>query len=270
MRSWVDGTVLEGRDAHASVRAADPSSLAAGDGVFTTVLVEDGRARSWGRHLSRLSSSAEALGLGQVDAHAVERAAREVCAGGIPARARLRVLWGLGVGGNHLALQIAELSLPEAAVRVMSPTVRRTSSALLGGHKSSHYAENLVALAQARTAGAQEALVSTEDDHLCEGTGSNVFYVVDGELRTPALTTGCLPGIARSVVLDAVGAAEVEEHAVVAQSASECFLTSSIREVQPVAQWGGRSFEVPGPVVGRVQAAWRAFYEDPAQSLQIG
>lgn len=269
MRSWVDGTVLDGRDAHAAVRAGDPMSLGAGDGVFTTVLVENGRARSWGRHMRRLEASADGLGLGDVDLEQVRQAAREASAAGLPARARLRVLWGRGAAGGHLSLQISELAQPESSVRVMSPSVRRTSSALLGAHKSSHYAENLVALAEARRAGAHEALLVTEADHLCEGTGSNVFYVVEGELRTPALSTGCLPGIARSVVLDLVGAAEVEEHVLEAQRASECFLTSSTREVQPVAQWGGRSFDAPGPVASRARARWREFYEDPSQSLLL-
>ena len=93
--------------------------------------------------------------------------------------------------------------------------------------------------------------------HLCEGTGSNVFYVVDGELRTPTLESGCLAGVTRALVLEWYGAREVDEPIEVARGASEVFLASTTRDVQPVSAWDDVELPVPGPVTKAVQEAWR-------------
>src|SRR5690606_6813863 len=58
------------------------------------------------------------------------------------------------------------------------------------------------ALAAATRLGADEALLANTVGALCEGTGSNVFVERDGELLTPALSTGCLAGITRELVLE--------------------------------------------------------------------
>ena len=63
----------------------------------------------------------------------------------------------------------------------------------MAGVKSTSYAENVVALAEAAKSGASEAIFANLAGHLCEGTGTNVGYVVDGEVRTPTLAVR-LPG----------------------------------------------------------------------------
>lgn len=268
MRAWVDGVLLESGEHPPGVSGTELPAVVpgTGDSVFTTVLVRDGRAFAWARHLRRLSGSAAALSLGALDLELVERAAREVLHGSAPSRARLRLLWGRSAsGGSHLSVRLSELGAPAPSVRVITPSVRRTSGALLGGHKSTHYAENLLAGAEARRAGADEALLLNESGRLSEGTGSNVFYVVAGELRTPSLRSGCLPGIGRELVLEWCGASEVDEPAAVAQGADELFLTSSTREVQAVSEWGGRGFDVTGPVTERVRSVWAARSADAAE-----
>ena len=87
----------------------------------------------------------------------------------------------------------------------------------------------------------------TSPGHLCEGTGSNVFYVVDGELRTPTLASGCLAGVTRALVLEWYGGREVDEPIEVVERASEIFLASTTRDVQAVARWDDRELAAPGP-----------------------
>ena len=70
----------------------------------------------------------------------------------------------------------------------------RNERGAVAGLKTTSYAENVVALAHAAERGASEAIFANLAGNLCEGTGSNVFYVVDGELRTPTLASGCLAG----------------------------------------------------------------------------
>ena len=87
----------------------------------------------------------------------------------------------------------------------------RNERGALAGLKTTSYAENVVALAHAAERGATEAVFANLPGHLCEGTGSNVFYVVDGELRTPTLASGCLAGITRALLLEWYGGREVDE-----------------------------------------------------------
>jgi branched-chain amino acid aminotransferase len=113
------------------------------------------------------------------------------------------------------------------------------------------------ALAFARGHGCSEAVFANLQGNLCEGTGTNVFYVVDGELRTPTLTSGCLAGVTRGLILDWYGATEVDEPIeAVTEEASEIFLSSTTRDVQAIHGWNDRDLEAPGPVTTEVRKAW--------------
>jgi branched-chain amino acid aminotransferase len=83
-----------------------------------------------------------------------------------------------------------------------------------------------------------------------------VFYVVDGELRTPTLESGCLAGITRALVLEWCGGVEVDEPLEVVDRASEVFLASTTRDVQAVSRWDDRELDAPGPVTQEVREVW--------------
>ena len=93
---------------------------------------------------------------------------------------------------------------PETTSAVTVPWPRNERGAL-AGLKTTSYAENVVALHHAKGRGATEAVFANLAGHVCEGTGSNVFYVVDGELRTPTLASGCLSGVTRALLLEWYG-----------------------------------------------------------------
>jgi len=132
----------------------------------------------------------------------------------------------------------------------------RNERGALAGLKTTSYAENVVALAHAQREGASEAIFENLAGNLCEGTGSNVFYVVDGELRTPTLASGCLAGVTRALLVAWCGAKEVDEPIGVLQEASEVFLASTTRDVQGVHQVDGRELAAPGPVTREAMATW--------------
>ena len=102
-----------------------------------------------------------------------------------------------------------------------------------------------------------EAIFANLAGHLCEGTGTNVFYVVDGELRTPTLASGCLAGVTRRLLLEWYGGREVDEPIEVIERASEVFLVSTTRDVQAVTRWNDRELAGPGPVTQAASATWR-------------
>ena len=139
------------------------------------------------------------------------------------------------------------------AVRV--PWLRNERSAV-AGLKTTSYAENVVALAYARERGATEAIMANTLGNLCEGTGSNVCYVIDGEARTPTLASGCLAGVTRALVVEWCGVLEVDEPISVLDRADEIFLVSTTRDVQPLSRLDDRDLGDPGPVTLKAIQTW--------------
>lgn len=265
MRVWVDGALLRDPEAPA-VRVSD-HGFTVGDGVFEAVKVVDGRPFALTRHLDRLTSSARGLGLPEPDAARVRGAVDEVLAGQDLPLGRIRITWtggpapmGSGRGSAAPTLVVAASPMephpPSTAVCTV-PWTRNENSAV-AGLKTTSYAENVVALAHAAERGASEAVFANTRGHLCEGTGSNVFYAVGDELRTPTLASGCLAGVTRALVLEWFGGREVDEPIEVLEDADEVFLVSTTRDVQPVHRWNDRELETPGPVTARVMEAWKA------------
>ena len=124
---------------------------------------------------------------------------------------------------------------------------RRNEHSPVAGLKTTSYAENVVALRAAHDAGADEAIFANTAGMLCEGTGSNIFVVHEGELVTPPLSAGCLAGIVRELVLEVAGATERDLPIEVLADVTEAFLTSSTRDVQPIDTIDGRALTpVPG------------------------
>ena len=152
---------------------------------------------------------------------------------------------------------------PATAAVVAVPWPRNERGAL-AGVKATSYAENVVALAEAARHGASEAIFANLAGHLCEGTGSNVGYVVGGEVRTPTLGAGCLAGVTRALLLEWYDVVEIDEPIEVLDSAEEIFLMSTTRDVQGVHRCGARELSAPGPVTRELQALWsRREAEDP-------
>lgn len=249
-----------------------------GDGVFETILVRDGAAFALTRHLGRLQRSLSGMALAGPPPSLVREAVDAVLASATPAdglvRGRLRITVTSGEGpigsvrGPHAATLVVALAplaaMDPTTVIATVPWVRNERSAIVGV-KSTSYAENAVALASARGRGASEAVLANTLGSLCEGTGSNVFVVVDGEVLTPPLTSGALNGVTRQLVLEwCGGGVPMREESLgydVLHTAHEVFLTSSTRNVQPVVQvldpLRGRTLPA-GPVTAQVAALFAA------------
>jgi branched-chain amino acid aminotransferase len=268
MRAWVNGSLLD--DADAPAVAVHDHGFTVGDGVFEAVKVLDGQPFALTRHLERLVHSARGLGLPEPDLDQIRGAVGDVLAAEPLARGRLRITYtagpaplGSGRGSGTPTLVVVAGALPEAAdqVRVVSVPWPRNERGAVAGLKTTSYAENVVALAHAAGRGASEAIFPNLAGNLCEGTGSNVFYVVDGELRTPSLASGCLAGITRALLLEwlagDVPVREVDEPIEVLTRADEIFLASTTRDVQPVRRCDDRDLGKPGPVTSRAAAVWR-------------
>jgi branched-chain amino acid aminotransferase len=263
MRAWVNGQVLT--DPEAPVLSVFDHGLTVGDGVFETVKVVDGAPFALTRHLRRLRRSADGLGLGLPDDAALRSAVAATLDGEhLPlGRVRITVTGGLsplgsarGDAGPTVAVVAGPLEPRPDSTGVVTVPWPRNERGAVTGLKTTSYAENVIALARAAEHGASEAVFANTVGTLCEGTGSNVFYVVDGEVRTPTLAAGCLAGITRELVLEWYGGVECDEPVEVLQRADEIFLASTTRDVQPVHRCDGRDLPAPGPVTQDVAAAW--------------
>lgn len=268
---WVDDRLVPAADAQVSVF---DHGFTVGDGVFETTKLVHGRPFALTRHLARLATSAAAIGLPCPAEHRVRAGVFAVAAQvGDLALARLRITvtggaapLGSGRGAAPVTLVVAAAPVPPRAATESVAVVpwRRNEHGATTGVKSTSYAENVVALAAAGRAGAGEAVLANTAGELCEGTGTNIFCVHRDRVRTPPLSSGCLAGVTRALVL--LWCPEVAEEALSLADlagADEVFLTSSTRDVQGVhavdgRRPGGERAPVPGPVTARVAAAFAA------------
>jgi len=234
------------------------------DGVFETIKVIDGVPFALSRHLRRLSSSAQALGLPVPESSLLRDAVGEVTAGTVGiGRLRITLTGGAGPMGSdrgdaRRTLVLVHVPAPAwpATTRAVVVPWRRNEHSALAGVKSTSYAENVIALDWAKQRGASEALFANCAGHLCEGTGSNVFIVRDGVVSTPTLASGCLGGITRELVVEWCDVVEQDLPIEALAHADEVFITSSTRDVHPVSQMDGRPLPAPGPVTSAVQSVF--------------
>ena len=262
MRTWLNGSMLEAPDQPA-VSVLD-HGITVGDGAFETLKVVDGQPFALTRHLQRMARSLQGLGLTPPD-DALLREGVAAVLDGEPGDLRVRITVTAGPaplgserGDSGLTVAVASAPLGDwpATTAVATVPWPRNERGALAGLKTTSYAENVVALARAHAAGASEAIFANTVGDLCEGTGSNVFYVLDGEVVTPTLASGCLAGVTRALVLEWSGGVERDAPVGVLAEADEVFLASTTRDVQAVHACDGRQFDAPGPVTGTVIKTW--------------
>lgn len=258
--------------------------LTVGDGVFETCAVYDGTAFALTRHLRRLKRSALGLGLAEPDEGAVREGVAAVLEAAGPDVGRLRITLTGGPGplGSHRfaaedqhqsVLVLAGPGARSEVSRVIRVPWVRNERSSVAGLKTTSYAENVVAVAEAYRQGADEAVLANTVGDLCEGTASNVFVERDGELVTPPLSSGCLAGITRELLLEwsaaaglpvreaAAGELRYEVLDEVADGSAHLMMSGSIRNVSPVASLDGVDLDL-GPVSLEAQRLFQARLAD--------
>ncbi|MGW7419409.1 aminotransferase class IV [Streptomyces sp. NPDC054813] len=271
MKIWLDGGLQDAESARVSVF---DHGLTVGDGIFETVKATEGRPFALTRHLDRLTRSARGLGLPEPDHDEVRRACEAVLAANPMPLGRLRITYTGGHGplgsdrgdrGPTLVVAVGETGRRADATAVITVPWTRNERGAVTGLKTTSYAENVLALARAHEHGASEALFANTVGQLCEGTGSNVFVVLDGEIHTPPVASGCLAGITRALTVEWAGAKETDLPLDVLERADEVFLTSTLRDVQAVHRVDDRALPgAPGPVTAK---AMRIFDERSGEDL---
>jgi branched-chain amino acid aminotransferase len=219
------------------------------------------------------------MGLAIPPGPALRRAALDVIEANrfVDARLRITVTGGPSPLGSDrgratptLILAASELPPPGPAQPIAVVTVPwpRNERGALTGLKTISYGENVRALAVATEAGAGEAIFANTRGELCEGTGTNVFVVAGGVLRTPPESAGCLLGVTRALILEladrlSIAAEEVDLPLTAVATADEAFLSSSTREVQAISRVDGYPLPAaPGSVTTLLADAFRRMVAD--------
>jgi 4-amino-4-deoxychorismate lyase len=247
-------------DPHTPVFAADDEALLRGRAVFETTRVYDGRPFRLEAHIERLARSAARVRLPAPDPDECIRLADGVVKAAGTGDLSLRFYWT----GTTLVSTGAAIApeLEQLRGRGIRLAVVRWSTGALAAAKSTSYAENMAAQDEAAERGADDALLVAHDGTVLEAPTANVWWRKGDALQTPSLELPVLAGVTRAVLFELAPAAgyDVVEGTFPLErllGADEVFLTSSIREVMPVAAVDGTAFKL-GPAAQALQRALRS------------
>lgn len=202
-----------------------------GIGAFETMLVHDGRCVLLERHLERLDSALRMLG---IDRRVDERTVDSMTSDG---RLDDKIL-KIEVSEKNTVFSQRDNRYTDAdydrGFRLRTTDVRRNETSPFTYIKSLMYGDNLMERHKAMDHGYDEALFLNTRGEVCECSSSNIFFISEGELVTPPVSCGMLPGTVRAFIIETIGAEERIIHPADIPGFDGCFLTNSIMGIMPV------------------------------------
>lgn len=252
------------------------AGLLNGWGLFTTVRVVEGIPFAFERHWRRLRRDAERTHCPfpyqeetvRAQLFEVLRAnqVREGCA-------RIYAVYNqIGFWRSDENFPAVDLLIYSAGLPAYREPARlglrehgRHAASPLSGVKVTSWLMNVWSLYEAQQAGFDEVVMLNERGQVSECTAANIFCVRGGRVATPPLSSGCLEGITRSVLLEIGPSAgvEVEEHALLPEdlyAADEVFISSTNRSMLGVSEVNGHKIAAaPGPVTHKLEKAFAAY-----------
>lgn len=272
---WVDGKRFPSDGAHISAR---DRGFTLADGVFETMKARNGKVFHLDRHLMRIDGALRTLDI-PPPAELREWVDAAIHAAHVPeASIRLTVSRGVAPGGvgpppDPVPTVVVTVAPPpvfgaaiyETGLTARVASGRRNEHAATAGLKTLAYTDAILALIEARRAGADEVLFLDTAGHCSEASASNLFAVIGGRLATPPTSCAALPGITRRAVIELAAelALSVDERPFgldELNAANEAFLTSSLRGIAPLVRVGGHPIGTgtPGAVTQKLMAAYAA------------
>jgi branched-subunit amino acid aminotransferase/4-amino-4-deoxychorismate lyase len=240
------------------------SAMLYGRGVFTTVAIYDSNPFLWSKHWQRLTTHAARLDIDHTGCteKGVGDAMKKLIAFNQVRDGRARVIMLARVGrdtwrtkassGKKTDLLIMTGDPPKAPPNGLSLAVspfRTNTVSPLTGVKSLNYLSNVLAWEEAQSRDFDEAVVLNERGEIASATTANLFWVKDGTVHTPTLSTGAMAGVTRECVIDIAskhflplpeGVYEMGD----LTDADEIFLTSASLGVAPVTTFDFRRYAV--------------------------
>ncbi|MFL2770620.1 MAG: aminotransferase class IV [Rhodospirillaceae bacterium] len=229
----------------------DDRGFTLGDGVFETLRIKGGVVRRLEAHLRRLRQGAKTLAITMLPTDAViaKRVNTLVAANNLnDAAVRVTLSRGKGARGllpsepetPVLLITATTLPPPEESVRaIIAFSTRRNEHSPLARIKSISYLDSVIARQEAAGYGVDDALLLNTQGRLAESTISNLFLLIGGELCTPAVKEGALPGVVRADLITKFHAKETQLNPDDLSRADEAFLTNSLG-IRPLVEVGGQ------------------------------
>jgi branched-chain amino acid aminotransferase len=264
------------RDTGDRVVSPGQVGLLNGWGVFSTLRVQDGVLFCWDRHWERMQRDAVRLRVPfPSDARWLEDRLYKLIEANRAPNCTLRVVIVRNRGGMWEGPAAAERAFDTIALTAslndwgegvklgVVPQARHAASEF-AGTKYLSWAENLTRYERAHEQGFDEVVLLNERGEVAECTSANIFVVKGGEVFTPPLSAGCLPGVTRALLLEEihVPGLTVSEKTILPaelESADEVFVTSTTRDLMPVLSIEGMRIRAGRAVRDRLQAAFSTY-----------
>ena len=248
----------------------DDRGLLLGDGLFETLLWEDGQLHDLKVHAARMRDGCAVLGLPAPDLAALEAAALEAAAGS-SGRLAVRLSWTAGSGGRgldrpgdappRLIARAEPAPRPETPAGLATVGIPRNERSPASRIKSLSYLDQVLARREARAMGADEAVQLNLSGAVAGCAAANLFWISGDRLFTPTLDCGVLAGVMRARVVAAAQAMSVKvvegAFALSALAAADAvFATNCLIGVCPAARLDGLALPADHPlIVGLASAA---------------
>jgi len=283
---YLNGSLMPRSKARISI---DDHGFLYGYGLFETMRTYNGKYFLLDRHIKRLMNSAEVIGLAEkLKGINLEKACRDTLkVNGIKnGRVRITVTNGamtalpwVDSGGKPTVLVTTRPYTPfskekyNTGFKVGIASVRRMKQSVFSAMKSINYLMNVVARMEAAAKGWDEAILLNDEGYIAEGGGSNVFFIREGRLITPALNSGIIPGVTREVVIELANnlGISVSEGPVGIGALKKCdeiFMTNAMIEVMPVTTVcdnEGNTVTISGGKVGEITLKLMKAYREKVE-----
>jgi branched-chain amino acid aminotransferase len=240
--------------------------LLSGWGVFTTLKVADGVPFAFERHWARVSRDAAAMHVPLPgDPEALRQRLLELVEANRAFNSTLRLaivrngggMWAgpsNGRASDVIALTADSKDWGEGVKLGIVPHARHAACEF-STTKILSWAMNLTWVETAQQRGLDEVILLNEHGDVAECTSANIFVSTGGQVWTPPVSSGCLPGITREVLLGEIHVtgiriAEKKLTPAELEDADEVFITSTTRNLLPVC-------EIEGKKIGRTDETRR-------------
>ena len=255
------------------------AGLLNGWGLFTTMRIFQGEPFAFERHWKRLQKDAARTRIPfAFDAEEVRSRLRELLQRNEVREGTARIyaiynkvgFWQSSESLPEVDLIFCTAGLPSyrEPVRLSLCEHGRHAASPLAGTKVTSWIFNVWTLQGAQQRGFDEALLLNERGEIAECTAANIFCARGGRVFTPPLSSGCLEGVTRGILLDIAPATgiSVEEKTLRPEelyAADEVFITSTNRSLLGVSEVEGRKFaNAPGPITQRLEQAFSNYMLD--------
>lgn len=262
---YINGKLLSVENAAIAI---DDRGFLLGDGLFETLRCEQNRVVYFEQHWARLQKGCEILGIplplsAKKALDQIQMLLKENKRDKSTASIRITLTRGSGLRGLNPPKSITPtvmircFDIPpkqKPSISVMHSTITINEHSLLRQFKSLHYAEHILARQEAIKAGFDDALLYNTQGFLVSATAANLFLMIEGEILTPPLSAGALPGIQRQHMINqakqrGIPLRETNLRREDCDQAESAFITNSIIQSTPIHQVENRSLILPSSLV---------------------